>query len=100
MDFFWCHAAFVFDWPGTAVVPMGPMTRTEAAAFIDNLNDAQLTRIISELMWLATLRKQPSKEQSAAAGHVWALMLSAAREHTIDALTLEPVTAPMSGSAR
>lgn len=74
------------------------LTRDVAAAFLDGLDDAGLTRLISELMWFQVTRNGV-KEGEGTLSDLRRLMASAAREHVIDRLTGEPETEPLPGRA-
>jgi hypothetical protein len=75
------------------------VTRDVAAAFLDGLDDAGLTRLISELMWFQVTRNGVTNGPPGALADLRRLMASAAREHVIDRLTGEPETEPLPGRA-
>jgi hypothetical protein len=76
------------------------LTREQAAAFLDGLSDAGLTRLVSELMWFqVTNRGANDPGLAPKLADLKRIMVSAAREHVIDRLTGEPATDPLPGRA-
>lgn len=75
------------------------MTREQAGALLDSLDESALTRLVSELMWYQVTRKGLTEPSSPALADLRRIMAGAAREHVIDRLTGEPTTDPLPGRA-